>query len=146
MRRLTGLLVALAMLAGGCAGPSAPSPSPSVPVAPPTNASATVPASAAPTASETASTAPTPAECASRIVEDMPMAERIGQLVMVGVTGASAAELAVLRRLRIGSVILMGTHAAGVGLSAGRPHGWSGPRAARRSWSPSTRRAAWCSG
>ena len=44
----------------------------------------------------------------------MPLAERIGQLVMVGVTGASAAELAVLRRLRIGSVILMGTHADGV--------------------------------
>jgi len=42
------------------------------------------------------------------------MAERIGQLVMVGVTDGSAPDLAVLRKLRIGSVILMGTHTDGV--------------------------------
>ena len=44
----------------------------------------------------------------------MTLRERAGQLVMVGVTTASAAEVKVLKDQKIGSVILMGQHTDGV--------------------------------
>lgn len=116
MRRRTVLAAALATLLAGCSGGPAPS-------APPTGgtppAPASVPSSATPGATVSASgpatpAPPTPTECAARIVDAMGTAERAGQVVMVGVTGASASELATLKKLKIGSVILMGGRTSGV--------------------------------
>lgn len=90
---------ALAALLTACAGAPAATTAP----ADPTSRSAP---------SETAQR-PTATECAARIVDKMTMAERVGQLVMVGVTSGSASETAVLRKLHIGSVILMGNHSDG---------------------------------
>lgn len=109
MRRRTVLTGALATLLAGCSdapAPTAPTqqPAPSSPPASPTQPASSSPGTPA---------APTAAECATRIVERMSLAEQVGQVVMVGVTGASASELAVLRTLKIGSVILMGSHGDG---------------------------------
>ncbi len=90
---------ALAALLTACAGAPAATTAP----ADPTSRSAP---------SETAQR-PTATECAARIVDKMTMAERVGQVVMVGVTSGSASETAVLRKLHIGSVILMGNHSDG---------------------------------
>ena len=91
MRRRTVLAAALASLLAGCSGGPAPN-APSTGGAPP--APASVPSSATPGATVSASgpatpAPPTPTECAARIVDAMGTAERAGQVVMVGVTGAS---------------------------------------------------------
>lgn len=117
MRRRTVLTGALGALLAGCAGNSTPTPAPSAsspgssatPGSPPASTAAATPSTPAGTPS-----APTTIDCATRIVDEMSLAERVGQVVMVGVTSASASELAVLRKLKIGSVILMGTHTGGV--------------------------------
>ena len=94
---------ALAALLAGCAGaPAAPSSGPAAPSAPASTAGP----------SETAQR-PTGTECAARMVGRMTLAERVGQVVMVGVTSGSASELAVLRKLHIGSVILMDRYTNG---------------------------------
>lgn len=113
MRRRTvltaGLTAGVAGLLAGCAADAAPvrtTPTSSrEPGASPTSTLSSPPTHAPPGSAS--------ADCAVRIVDSMTLAERIGQVVMVGVTTASASELAVLRRLRIGSVILMGNHAGG---------------------------------
>ncbi len=117
MRRLAALLVSVALLAGCTAGPAATTPSgPAATTSaaasptPPSTVAAPAPASPGPTASKR----PTAVECAAAVVQKMSPAERAGQLVMVGVTNASAAELAVLREQKIGSVIIMGQHPGGV--------------------------------
>ena len=113
MRARAVLAAALAGLLAGCSG--APAPSGSAPGTPTGAASTETPnASASRTPSASASAPPTPTECAARIVDKMTTAERVGQVVMVGVTGASASELNVLKRLKIGSVILMGSRGGGV--------------------------------
>ncbi|MFT4218282.1 MAG: glycoside hydrolase family 3 N-terminal domain-containing protein [Micropruina sp.] len=101
MKRRTLLTGALATLLGGCtaaATPTSSSPGTGTP---------------RPTSDAPAAAKPSPTECATRIVDTMTLAERIGQVVMVGVTSASASERAVLKKLHIGSVILMGTHTNG---------------------------------
>ncbi|MFT4294657.1 MAG: glycoside hydrolase family 3 N-terminal domain-containing protein [Micropruina sp.] len=118
MKRRTVLTGVLATLLAGCSGAAAPT-APSSPTNT-TAQSADPPGSVRPTSSAThsespgTSSAPTPIDCATRIVDEMSTAERAGQVVMVGVTSASASELAVLRKLKIGSVILMGSHSDGV--------------------------------
>lgn len=109
MRRRTVLTAGLAAVLAGCAGqptPARTSPATSPdPGASPTSAAPSPPPGGPPGAAS--------ADCAARIVDSMSLAERVGQVVMVGVTQASASELAVLRKLRIGSVILMGNHTGG---------------------------------
>lgn len=115
MRRRTVLTGALGALLAGCAGNSTPTPAPSA-SSPETSASPPASSPGSPPASTPAGTpsAPTAIDCATRIVDEMSLAERVGQVVMVGVTSASASELAVLRKLKVGSVILMGSHTGGV--------------------------------
>lgn len=109
MRRRTVLAGALATLLAGCSDAPAPTAPTQQPAPSSSPASPSQPASSSPGTPA----APTAAECATRIVERMSLAEQVGQVVMVGVTGASASELAVLRTLKIGSVILMGGHGDG---------------------------------
>ncbi len=109
MRRRTVLTGALATLLAGCSDAPAPTAPTQQPAPSSSPASPSQPASSSPGTPA----APTAAECATRIVERMSLAEQVGQVVMVGVTGASASELAVLRTLKIGSVILMGGHGDG---------------------------------
>ena len=116
MSRLPALLVASATLFAGCTGASAPPAS--VPGDSATLSSSAPTESRAPAGSATPSSAtssrPTPTECAAQVVAKLSPRQRAGQLVMVGVTNASASQLAVLRRQSIGSVILMGQHTDGV--------------------------------
>ena len=116
MSRLPALLVASATLFAGCTGASAPPAS--VPGGSATLSSSAPTESRAPANSATPSSAtssrPTPTECAAQVVAKLSPRQRAGQLVMVGVTNASASQLAVLRRQSIGSVILMGQHTDGV--------------------------------
>ena len=116
MSRLPALLVASATLFAGCTGASAPPAS--VPGGSATLSSSAPTESRAPADSATPSSAtssrPTPTECAAQVVAKLSPRQRAGQLVMVGVTNASASQLAVLRRQSIGSVILMGQHTDGV--------------------------------
>ena len=116
MSRLPALLVASATLFAGCTGASAPPAS--MPGGSATLSSSAPTESRAPAGSATPSSAtssrPTPTECAAQVVAKLSPRQRAGQLVMVGVTNASASQLAVLRRQSIGSVILMGQHTDGV--------------------------------
>lgn len=106
MKRLASVAGALTLLLSGCTGTPAVTPGTSGPSASPTESPSNTPT---PTP-----TTPTARECAARIVDGMSRDERIGQLVMVGVTSGSSSELRTLRTLRIGSVIIMGTHGNGV--------------------------------
>ena len=103
----TLVTTALVALLSACAGAPTATTAPADP-----SRSATPSASASTAPSETAQR-PTATECAARIVDTMTPAERVGQVVMVGVTSGSASELTVLRKLHIGSVILMGNHSDG---------------------------------
>ena len=109
--RLAAALTALALL-GGCTVAPAPTPSvePVETTTVSTSAASTVSASASPTPSTSTETASPAGRCAAALVDDMTLRERAGQLVMVGVTTASAAEVKVLKDQKIGSVILMGQH------------------------------------
>ncbi|MFT3833053.1 MAG: glycoside hydrolase family 3 N-terminal domain-containing protein [Micropruina sp.] len=109
MRRRTILGAGLAALLAGCAAEETPARTRPTTSAEPGGSPTSV-ASSPPTHAPPGSAS---ADCAVRIVDSMTLAERVGQVVMVGVTEASASELAVLRRLRIGSVILMGNHTGG---------------------------------
>lgn len=113
--RLAAALAALALF-GGCTVAPAPTPSvePVETTAVSTSAASTVSASASPTPSAGTETASPAGRCAAALVDDMTLRERAGQLVMVGVTTASAAEVKVLKDQKIGSVILMGQHTDGV--------------------------------
>ena len=113
--RLAAALTALALL-GGCTVAPAPTPSvePVETTTVSTSAASTVSASASPTPSTSTETASPAGRCAAALVDDMTLRERAGQLVMVGVTTASAAEVKVLKDRKIGSVILMGQHTDGV--------------------------------
>ncbi len=113
--RLAAALTALALL-GGCTVAPAPTPSvePVETTTVSTSAASTVSASASPTPSTSTETASPAGRCAAALVDDMTLRERAGQLVMVGVTTASAAEVKVLKDQKIGSVILMGQHTDGV--------------------------------
>ena len=116
--RPAAALAALVLLAG-CTGSSTPSsPAANSPAAATSDASVSAGPSGSATASPTPSTGSTterPAQqCAAAIVDDMTLRERAGQLVMVGVTTASAGEVKVLKAQKIGSVILMGSHTDGV--------------------------------
>ncbi|MFT3860430.1 glycoside hydrolase family 3 N-terminal domain-containing protein [Micropruina sp.] len=100
---------AAALVAIGLLAACTPAPSPTAP-APITSPTAMAPS---PTSTSSAS-APSSRSCATAIVDDLSLAERAGQLVMVGVSSASPSELAVLKAHKIGSVILLGQHADGV--------------------------------
>lgn len=117
MRRYAVLAGALAALLAGCSGgPAATPDTPSAGGSPATpSGTPSVAPSVSPSGTPSATpSVPTPTECATRIVEGMSTAERVGQVVMVGVTDASASELTTLKGLKIGSVILMGNRAGGV--------------------------------
>jgi beta-N-acetylhexosaminidase len=100
----------------GCA--TVPSAAPPIAVTP--SGSTTKPAS--PTSSPSGATAPTPAEsfmadeACTELVLSMSLSERVGQLLMVGVSssGMSASEKAIIDRTRAGSVILLGNSKAGM--------------------------------
>jgi beta-N-acetylhexosaminidase len=116
--RPAAALAALVLLAG-CTGSSTPSsPAATSPAAATSEASvSTGPSgsgSASPTPSAISTSERPTQQCAAAIVDDMTLRERAGQLVMVGVTTASAGEVKVLKAQKIGSVILMGRHADGV--------------------------------
>lgn len=117
MRRLLAGLLGAALFTG-CVAPSAPpsAPSPSASLPAPVGSTASVvpshtPSSASPSASPTAD--PVTA-CVDRTLAGMDAAERAGQLFMIGVTGGSAAEVALLKKQRVGAVILMGQTASGM--------------------------------
>lgn len=115
MRRSAALpagFAALVLAATGCTGPVA-SPTPSAHTSAPP-ASHTPSHSPTPTPTETTQEPPTATECAAAIVDDMSLSEQVGQTVMAGVTNASASELAVVKKLKLGSVIMMGQHTDGV--------------------------------
>lgn len=117
MSRLPALVVASVTLLAACTGavaPSSPSASGTTPGATARAGASTVAPSRSATPSVSASVPPTAAQCASRVVAKLTPQQRAGQLVMVGVTSASAGEISVLRRQSVGSVILMGQHNDGV--------------------------------
>ena len=117
MRRLLAGLVGTAVLAGCVAGPgTAPSASPAAGASSASALPASVSPSAGPSSgSPSASPSADPvAACVDRTLAGMDAAERAGQLFMIGVTGGSAGEVALLRKHRVGAVILMGRTASGV--------------------------------
>lgn len=112
-RPLVGAVLAAALCLGACdahGNPGASRPAPS--------ASASASVSAAPSASPSAlpSASPSALSCVDRVLSSMTSAERIGQLFMgaAKVPTTSAADLAVLRRYDVGSVILIGRSEVGV--------------------------------
>jgi beta-N-acetylhexosaminidase len=115
-------------VAGCTGGPAAPSPSPSS-TAPVSHrpAAASPPATPAtdppqPTAATTASAA---AACVDQVYGGMTLAQRVGQLFLVGVSGdvAGPVTAAALRQYHFGSLLLEASTAVGVyGLSAATAH------------------------
>ena len=116
-------LLPLALVVGACgATPPGPEPVATVtPTAAPAASSPTVAASPSATASASPSPAPTraataPAEgtCAA-VVHGMSLAEQVGQTIMVAQasTSPSASGRAVIRRLHLGSVVLLGNSTVG---------------------------------
>lgn len=98
-------IAGVVLLAGCTAAPTPSGPASSTP---------TGTATGTPNQSATTPAVPKETQCAADVVETMNLAEQVGQLVMVGVTTGAAAELNVLRKQQIGSVIVMGTHREGV--------------------------------
>jgi beta-N-acetylhexosaminidase len=113
--RLGCVLLIIAALTGCGTVPTA---APPTAVTPPGSTSA----KSAPTPSPSVATAPTPAEsftaietCAD-LVRKMSMSDRVGQLLMVGISssGMTESEKATIDRTRAGSVILLGNSRAGM--------------------------------
>ena len=96
-------------LASASPAPTTPSPTP---VASPTRP--------APTPTPTRHPTATPRPTAGAVLSRMPLAARVGQLLMVGVpaAGSSDAALRQLSRYRVGGVILTGRSHAGTGATA----------------------------
>lgn len=91
------LVSAALVISSGCAGPASPS-----------AVAASSPGTATPSATAVS------AACTVR-ASDMNLKQQAGQLVMVGVSGRlDASEAAVIKKYRIGSVILMGNYTGGV--------------------------------
>ncbi|MGC3954445.1 MAG: glycoside hydrolase family 3 N-terminal domain-containing protein [Propionicimonas sp.] len=111
--RLAGLLLA-ALLAGCTAAPPPPSGSPPTPPTPSATASRPSPTTAPSSPPPTTPTAPPEPSCRAE-AEALPLAERAGQLVMVGVTGSlDATERRAITGSHLGAVILMGGSGRGV--------------------------------
>ncbi|MDX6352313.1 MAG: beta-N-acetylhexosaminidase [Streptomyces sp.] len=105
--RLSAAVLSTALAVGGCGGSSAPERGAGT-----GTGSATATASASPSASRPA---PTPS-CVDRVLSAMSDSQVVGQLFMgaARVPTTTDADLAVLRRYEVGSVILMGRSQVGV--------------------------------
>lgn len=121
VQRLAAGMLAGTMLLAGCVATPQPTPTgqPTTP-APATSAPASSPTPTVPAPSETATpTLPPPPACRAE-AEALSVAERAGQLVMIGVTGSlDAAEREAITAHHLGSVILMGASSRGVKKTAG---------------------------
>lgn len=119
MRPLAAVLV-VSVLLTGCAPAAQPAPavSPSSPMPPVPTASVTTnppTSTSSPIPDDSASPIASPSPTCRAEAEALPIAERAGQLVMVGVTGSlDAAERKAITASHLGSVILMGSSSRGV--------------------------------
>ena len=113
-------MLAGAVVLTGCApSASAPTDATSSPVPPPATATPTKPPVSTPTPTPTPSDTLPAATCRAE-AEALSVAERAGQLVMVGVTGSlDAAERKAITANHLGSVILLGASRRGVKKTAG---------------------------
>ncbi len=108
-RILAGLLLAAGVAVSGCAGTSGAAPSPSA--APPGHRTVSAPGS--PAASRSAAA---PLSCADRMLARMTLAQRVGQLFIVGLAGSKLdnATAEAIRAYHFGSVSFIATDTAGV--------------------------------